>query len=527
MKRFIRYVLPVVVSMLLTWFTPSATPDALPETFGRALVDLLPESTVAAVELRDLDRRWSEIRQLPAVASFQDRVLGELGLDADDLPRLAGNRAVLALVISDNRREVLPIALLRPSQTEEAAALLEARSGVGTEGVGYTLRRGRDTFWLIPAEAEDRLGSLARGRRASRTRDFHLEELERRLPDGGLARGWINPRALRELLLHQVEGTRPAVVAWIEAMGAVEFEAVRFAGFRRDLTPDGVVTDGVVAYDADFLPAEVAHALRSRPAPARLPDALPPGVVAMAAFRPESEASLAWLRHVSMRDPRGSLRNLDFWIDAFEERTGRDVEHDLLDLLGDQGWAVAFEGERSGTLEVAVVCEVDDAEQLEDALLDLRAFLMDHTLGRTLGLVVPRARDARLEGHALHGTTLWSPFGQVEGPVFTLTADHLLLATGDRSAAKALQLIEGKSTWGPVMAEVGLPSPAHEAARIRLSALSPLINELIGLNDDGSDASAWVTAVSDLASNLDTAELGLWYENDALRLRGQLRFASQ
>ena len=77
------------------------------------------------------------------------------------------------------------------------------------------------------------------------------------------------------------------------------------------------------------------------------------------------------------------------------------------------------------------------------------------------------------------------------------------------------------------MAEVGLPSPAHEAARIRVSALSPLVDELIGLHDDGSGGSEWVAAFSELASNFDTAELGLWYENDALRLRSHVRFASQ
>jgi hypothetical protein len=527
MKKFIRYVLPVVVSMLLTWFTPSATPDSAREIHGHALIDLLPDSTVAAVELRDLERRWHEIRDLSAVARFQDRVLGELGLAADDLPRLAGNRAVLALVIADNRRDLVPIALLRPSRPDEAAALLDARSGAGTEGIGYALRRIQDTLWLVPAEAEDRLRPPARGRLANRTDDFHLEELDRRLPEGGLARGWINPRALRELLLHQVEGTRPAFVEWIETIGAVELEAVRFAGFRRDLTHDGVVTDGVVAYHAEILPDEVKHALRSRPAPARLPDALPPGVVAMAAFRPESEASLAWLRHVSMRDPRGSLRNLDFWIEAFEERTRRDLRNDLLDLLGDQGWVLAFEGDAGATLELAVVFEAGNARRLEDTLLDLRAFLMDHTLGRTLGLVVPHAREARLEGHALHGTTLWSPFGQVDGPVFTVTADHLLLATGDRAAEKALRVLEGMSTWRPVMADVGLPSPAHEAVRIRVSALSPLVDELTGLREDGSGASELVAAAAELIWNTETAELGLWYETDALRLRGRLRFASR
>jgi hypothetical protein len=527
MKKFIRYVLPVVVSMLLTWLTPSATPDAAHGTLGDELVDLLPASTVAAVEIRDLDRRWNEIRGLPAIANFQDRALGELGLDSDDLPRLAGERAVLALVVSDDRRDVLPIALLRPSRPDEAAALLEARSGEGTAGAGYALRRGRDTLWLIPAGAEDRLGPLTRGRRASRGADFHMEELDRRLPDGGLVRGWINPRALRELLLHRADRTRPGMIEWMEAMGAVELEAVRFAGFRRDVTPDGVVTDVVVAYHEDVLPAEVAGVLRSRPAPALLPDALPPGVVAMAAFRPESEASLAWLRHVSMRDPRGSLRNLDFWIEAFEERTGRDVEHDLHYLLGDQGWVVVFEGDADETVEVAVVCEAVDAERLEAALLDLRAFLMDHTLGRSLGLVALHARDASLDGHALHGTTLWWPFGQFEGPVFTVTTDHLLLATGDRAAEKALRLLEGKSAWKPVMAAVGLPSPAHEAVRFRVSALSPLVDELIGTHDDRSGASELVAAASELVASLETAELGVWYEDGALRLRGHLRFASQ
>jgi hypothetical protein len=104
---FVRYVLPVLVTVLMALTTPSPTPVAVPEVAGRPLVDLLPESTVAAVEIRDLSRRWTEIRDLPGVARFQDRVFRELGLDVDALPLLAGDRAVLALVISENGRASL------------------------------------------------------------------------------------------------------------------------------------------------------------------------------------------------------------------------------------------------------------------------------------------------------------------------------------------------------------------------------------------------------------------------------------
>ena len=101
-------------------------------------------------------------------------------------------------------------------------------------------------------------------------------------------------------------------------------------------------------------------------------------MVALAAFRTEPEAHLAWLRHVSMRDPRGSLRNLDFWIEAFEERFDRVVERDLRGLLGDRGWGIVFESETGDAVELAIALETRDAEEMEHALLDLRAFMMDH-----------------------------------------------------------------------------------------------------------------------------------------------------
>jgi hypothetical protein len=521
-RKIIRHLLPVVLSALLAWVVPSASFEAVLETSGHDLIDLLPASTVAAVELRDLDRRWTEIRDLPAVARFQDRVLGELGLEADDLPRLAGNQALLAFVMAENRRDLVPMALLRPASFEDATALLERLA----ELVPLALRRGRDALWIAPAEAARHLDHGHGLPAGSRDDDFRTVELQERLPDGGIVRGWLNPRALRELLLHQVEGTSGAPFAWLESMTAVELEAVRAAGFRRELTADGIVTDGLVSYHADVLPAEVARVLRSRPAPARLPDPLPHGVAAMAAFRPEPEAHLAWLRHVSQRDARGALRNLDFWIDAFEERTGRDVERDLRDLLGDQGWALAFEGAKRGTFEVAIVLEAEDPERWEGLLLDLRAFFMEHAAGRSLGIVVPRARDARGGSRVLHGMTLWSPLGEVEGPAFTVTGDHAVLATGERAVERSVRLLEGEPVWRPVTIDPGLPSP-HEAMRVRASAFAPLAEEMLGWWVDEASVPDLPAALSELVSSLDHAAVGVWFEDDALRLRGRVGFVAR
>jgi hypothetical protein len=354
-----------------------------------------------------------------------------------------------------------------------------------------------------------------------------LNELEERLPRGGLARGWINPNALRELLLRQVEGTKPAALELIEALGAAELEAVRFAGFRREVTAGEVTTDMVIAYDRKVLPSQVARALDERPAPARLPAKLPQGVMAMAAFRPESEASLAWLRHASVSDPRGPLRNLEFWMEQLEERTGRSLERDLLDHLGDQGWLVAFETEAKDTLEVAVVLEVRDAGAVEESLLELRGWLTEQASGRTLGFLVPRARLARSEGHTLHATTFWTLFGEVAGPVFTVTDDHAVLATGDRAVRRALELLEGKRSWNPVGPDGVLSSPPHEAVVLRAAALSPIIEALLATPGHEGGGLELVGAVSDLVSSLDTASLGVWYEGDALRLRGRVIFESR
>jgi hypothetical protein len=234
---------------------------------------------------------------------------------------------------------------------------------------------------------------------------------------------------------------------------------------------------------------------------------------------------LAWLRRTSTCDPRGPLRNLEFWIEQLEERTGRDLESDLLDHVGERGWFVAFEAEASGSVELAVLLETRNGDAVEDYLLDLRDWLSEQASGRTLGLVVPRAREAHLEGQALHGTTFWTLLGEIAGPVFAVTDDHAVLATGDGAARRALRLLESQPSWTPVMRDGSVSEPPHEALLLRLAALTPVMDAASATRGDENDLLLLARAFSDLAPSLGTASLSVWYEGDAVRLRGRIPFA--
>jgi hypothetical protein len=490
----------------------------------RSLIGLLPDSTVIAVEVRDVAWRWSEIRGVRAIARFQDRLFAGSALDADDLPRLAGDRAVLALVVAEDGRSVIPLALLRPPRLAEAAAVLEdsAETG-GDEGPAYAVHRRRDTLWVAPAFAADQLVNLARGNGTSLVRSLPLEELNDRLPVGGLVRGWLNPAVLGDLLRNQTAGTRPGWVELLGAVAAAELDAVRFAGFRRELTPSGLITDAVVGYDTDILPPQVTRALDSAAAPSVLPGATDPGIVMMSSLRLEPEACLAWLRFAASRDPRGPLRNLDFWIAELEARTGLDIEHDLLGQLGEQGWLFVLGGVPRDTVRVVALLETRDASRVEDSLLRLGNWLREHVAGRSLGLTLARIREVSLDERTAHVLTIRSPLGEVPGPAFVTTGDHVVLGSGEQALRAGLRLLETKDTWRVAPHEPGLATPAHESLRVRGEALAPLVDAVIGgwVPERGRGLAA---AMRELVADLDRASLDVWYEDDAVRLRSRIEF---
>ena len=79
MKRIVIILIIIVLSLFLIGCTADA--PARPEyeaqfTASTApLPYLLPDRTVLAVEIRDLAARWSDIRALPALARFHDRLM--------------------------------------------------------------------------------------------------------------------------------------------------------------------------------------------------------------------------------------------------------------------------------------------------------------------------------------------------------------------------------------------------------------------------------------------------------------------
>jgi len=61
------------------------------------LLDLIPADFLAAIQICDLDRRWTEIRNNGAIAQFQNAMLREIRIAPDSVPVLAAGHTVLML----------------------------------------------------------------------------------------------------------------------------------------------------------------------------------------------------------------------------------------------------------------------------------------------------------------------------------------------------------------------------------------------------------------------------------------------
>jgi hypothetical protein len=519
----------ISASLLALLLSPNAlapapavsAPASDPTNGAAALIDLLPASTVLGVEIRDLAERWPEIRAVPAISRFMDRLMTDRSLEPDDLPRLAGNAAIVALVPAGDGRSLIPVALLRPPHGGEAEEILNRSEPLA-------VHRDRGALWVGPSNASDHLEGIAAGDGTSARRSLVMDEAYRRLPDRGLIRGWVNPAALRTLISRHVEGAHPPLVEIIRSFLTAELDAIRFIGFRRELTDDGVVTDGVIGLDASALPGEVVQALNATPESGLLlPSPLPPGTLLASSFRTEAQACLGWLRYVAASDPRGPLRNLDFWMEEFRERTGLDLERDLFGALGEHGSVLLLEGDTGGIVQAVAILETEDPGRLEETLLELRAWLMEQVQGRTLGVVLPRIRDASLNGRTLHDLTFWTPLAQLSGPAFLVTDEHLVVGTGEPALRAGLNLLQSRGEWkaAPGEGTGAVSGPRLEHVRIIGPAMARWI--------EGRAGSAGLASVRDIASAVSGLlaqthgiSMDVWYKEDAVRIRGRIRFAS-
>jgi hypothetical protein len=518
---------------------PSATAWSAVAADDGGLLGLLPESTVVAVEVRDLSTRWDEIRRFPAIVRFLDALLDGTGLEPDDLPAIAGRRAMIALVPSEDGRTVVPIAVVRPASAAHVEAVFDLAARCERDGArrAPTVTRGRDALWIAPEGAADRLSEAARGNGRSLAGRIRARALARRLPSGGLVRGWIHPEALADLLRARARAERSGALRFVENALAAELDAIRFAGFRRDVTPTGIVTEAVIAYDLAVLPAEVGRLLSSPADPALAYPPMPPGTVAAAAFTPNGELWLPWMRYLAAKIPNGPFRNLEFWLDEIRARTGRDVDRDLVRLLGERGRFHVLDGPRDSRARAFAILETADAPRLEASLLDLRAWLSEHVTGRSLGGIVPIPRDEETPRGIVRGLRWRTPLGRLEGPAFAVRDRHLIVGSDPRAVRVALRLLDetrvgrggepARQLGSTADAESPLDRP-HGSLRIEGTAVRRLARQIAesGLLAGPEDA-AGLRAIRDLAEGIEGIEGQVRYERDAVRIRATVRLTTE
>jgi hypothetical protein len=122
-----------------------------------------------------------------------------------------------------------------------------------------------------------------------------------------------------------------------------------------------------------------------------------------------------------------------------------------------------------------------------------------------------------------HSITFWSPLGELPGPAFVATDDHLILASGEQALREGLRLLTTRDAWRATPHEPGFAGPADESLHVRGSALSPVVQALIeARTPDSGDGLA--AALSGLVGDLDSVSLGVWYEGDVVRLRTRVEF---
>jgi len=475
-------VLGVGVSCEESHDTGPASPQY--QATAEQLVDLLPGSTLAALEVIGLASRHEELRANSRFAQLQDRVLEFVGLGAEDLPEITGDQAVFALISSQSSRRAVPVAVLDPPDRGEALERL-------AESDAIVAIESRGAIWAGAASQAGVLEEIASGDGTSIRDHVDFDELASRLPPGGMVRGAANPDALHEHLLRMREYKRGRPVEKLAALIAADFEAIDVMGFRRDFVDGTVVTDGWVGIDVDAVPEEIIEALAADRGPALLPPTLPASLVVAKAFRTEPEAGLAWMRFMAELDPDSPFRNLDFWINEFEERTGRDVETDIVDAIGERGVSVVVESDGLFGIDFAVVMEADEPERLEAALVDLRDWVAELIRGRTAGMV------------------------NLNGPAFQRVDDHLVIAMSASSMELGVEIAGSADSWTTPQWAEGSPD---EIAVIELSAVARLLSDRV----DSGHGDHWISELIDLLAGVGDGRIAVVYEDDGFSFNSQV-----
>ncbi len=482
MKKTLIVVLVLLLSLLVACDVEAPqTPDNLSriEAATAPLPYLLPEATLFAVEVSGLAQRWSEIRSIQPMALFQDRLFTALGLDPDVLLTLAGDRVVFALVSTSGGGELVALALLRPDAAE-------ADSILSSIAPSWAVIRARNAVWLGAAGAAEELERVAWGDGTSLAHAVPMDEAELRLPPGGLARGWVNPAAIRECIQSHMSGAWLPGLELIGTLISADLDAVRVLAFRRDIEAGRVVTDAVALYDTGVLPPEVVRV-----------------------FNPA-------------KYPGSPLRNFDFWIAEFEERSGHELGRDLFGALGDQGWLLGLKNPDDEAASWVTVLEAPESYLADTVLVSLRGWSIEHIWVRTFGMAVPRIRDYVVNGTEVRGLVVRTPFGELAGPAFAAVDGYLLAATSEHAMRNGLSLV-GEGAFAVDAAA----THAHAIVEVRGHALLDLSGFLRDALALGNEEQRFVDAFAALLASVSSITARVWYEADGIRMHGEVALGDE
>jgi len=488
---------------------------------GSELLNRVPGSALLAVSAFDLDQRWGEIRNTRSLAEFQDALLFGQGLKPEDVPNLVGRRSVFCLAPTDRWPFAVPIALLEPTDIDEAQAALGQMDDVAW------LRDGT-LVWVGPSEAKGLLTRFSRDHGPKLPDVLPIDEINDRLPPGGLVRGCLNSAALLKLLRESAIEACPFPFRNAAAALAADLGVVRYAAFRRDLVEGRLVTDGLVAYDPGRLPKEVSQVLNPAASHVFMPglgvtisrsDGSTRTPFAVVAFRPESDAWLPWIRYVAASDPRGPLRNLAFWLDEFQQRYARNLDRDLLSVIGDEAWLIAARSPQDNSVEIVLVFELRSGKAIEGVLEDLFAWAGEQLWLGSFGILSTKPWHENQPDVSIRGLTFKTPLASIQGPAFEVSGRYLVISF-ERSG------LETGQAWirsiAAAKAAVGLATPgSHGTMLIQPSEIARVVQAVRSTGQADGDERIW-NAVLGLMADAGTLRVDLQYEPDGIRFHGQV-----
>jgi len=235
------------------------------------------------------------------------------------------------------------------------------------------------------------------------------------------------------------------------------------------------------------------------------------------AFRTEADACLPWLRFLGQADNRGPFRNVEFWIDEFQEYSGLTLERDLFGSLGEHGWELLLESREGEAVQLAAVFEASDPDRIEATLLAMRDWLVDHAWARSLGLARLQAKDYRHAGRVVHGTRIETLLGGLSGPVFAASDEHVVVGFGDRAVTTALDLVGVDGFSADPVADAS--SSAHAAFLVRGASLARSLARFVKAESKA------MAAARELLARIPEASVRVSYETDGVRVHGEVDLA--